>query len=63
LRCELVDLVDHPDDLMRGLGLSQGAVVHRHFWMCVPSFSNGGGDARRRSKEKCSEPTADLMRV
>jgi hypothetical protein len=63
LRREVVELVDHPDDLMRGLDLSQGAVIHRHFLTWVPSFFNGGRDARCLLKEKCRDPTADLIRV
>jgi hypothetical protein len=63
LRCELVELVDHPNDLMRGLDLSQGAIIHHHFVTWFPSFFNSGRDAGERLKEKCRDPTADSIRV
>jgi hypothetical protein len=63
LRYELIELVDHPDYLMCGLDLKQGAIIHRPFLTRVPSFFNGDRDARRRLKDKCTYPTADLIRV
>jgi hypothetical protein len=61
LRCELVELVDHPDDLICGFDRNQGAVIHRHFLTWGSSLFNGCGDTRGNLKKKCRDPTADSI--